>query len=153
MKPIINLISSMRLVGASLLLFAFASGYATFIENDFGTQTARAEVYYAHWFEAIQILLIISLILNILKFKMFTKDKIFIFLFHISFIIIFIGGAITRYIGYEGIMHIREGTTSNTMISDKAFIIAEFEQNGKMSQYHKNVLFSKRRKETTSNKI
>ena len=153
MKPIINLISSMRLVGALLLLFAFASGYATFIENDFGTQTARAEVYYAHWFEAIQVLLIISLILNILKFKMFTKDKIFIFLFHISFIIIFIGGAITRYIGYEGIMHIREGTTSNTMISDKAFIIAEFEQNGKMSQYHKNVLFSKRRDESFSKTI
>ena len=44
---------SMRLMAYfDTLLFFVAIGYATFIENDFGTQTAKALVYNATWFEA-----------------------------------------------------------------------------------------------------
>ena len=40
-----------------ILLFAFAIGYATFIENDFGRASAISLVFSAWWFEAILILL------------------------------------------------------------------------------------------------
>jgi hypothetical protein len=34
-----------------LFIFGVVVGAATFIENDYGTQTARALIYNARWFE------------------------------------------------------------------------------------------------------
>ena len=50
MKKIANILFSTRLTGVLLLTFAAAMGIATFIENDYGTQTAKALVYNAWWF-------------------------------------------------------------------------------------------------------
>ena len=36
---------SMKFVAVLLLLFAISIGYATFIENDFGTDSAKALIY------------------------------------------------------------------------------------------------------------
>ena len=41
---------------------------------------------------------------------------------HLSFILVLIGAGITRYIGYEGLMPIYEGQTTNKMLSDKAYV-------------------------------
>ncbi len=104
---------------AVFLMVAFAAiiGSATFIENDFGTQTARALVYKAKWFELFLFYFIIVLIYNILRYKTY-KTRFPVFLFHSAFVVIAIGALITRYFGYEGIMHIREGATKQTMVSD-----------------------------------
>ena len=110
-------------------IFAAASGVATFIENDFSTQTAQAEVYYTKWFEVVMILLIINLIGNIIRFKMYRKEKIMIFLFHASFVMILIGAGVTRYIGYEGVMPIKEGQSSNWMISTDGHLLGEVKDN------------------------
>src|SRR5699024_453898 len=40
------------------------------------------------------------------------------------FILIIIGAGVTRYISYEGVMPIREGKISNTILSDKTFLTA-----------------------------
>ena len=100
-----------------MFIFGVAIGAATFIENDYGTQTARALIYKAKWFEFFLAYFIIILTYQIFKYKSY-KTKFPVFLFHFSFIIIALGALITRYVGYEGIMHIREGQTSNVMISD-----------------------------------
>ncbi|WCC43576.1 cytochrome c biogenesis protein ResB [Tenacibaculum finnmarkense] len=62
--------------------------------------------------------LAISFIFNIKKYNLFTKKKWAILLFHIAFIIIVLGAAVTRYVSYGGIMRIREGATSNVIIAD-----------------------------------
>lgn len=49
---------------------------------------------------------------NVFVYKLFQKQKLSIFIFHLAFIIIIIGAATTRYFGYEGVMHIREGKTN-----------------------------------------
>jgi cytochrome c-type biogenesis protein CcsB len=59
-------------------------------------------------------------------------------LFHISFLVILIGAAITRYISYEGVMHIRENTSSNFITSTDSYFYAGFENQKKESR----VLFS-----------
>ncbi|RUM60883.1 MAG: hypothetical protein DSY59_02410, partial [Persephonella sp.] len=92
-----------------LLVFGAVVGVATFIENDFGRESAYAIVYGAKWFEILLTLLVINLIGNIFKYKMWKKEKLPLFIFHFSFLFIFLGAGITRYFGYEGIMHIREG--------------------------------------------
>jgi cytochrome c-type biogenesis protein CcsB len=101
-----------------LSIFAASIGYATFAENSSGTAYAREIVYDAIWFEALLILLIINLIGSIFRYEIFNKKKFSVLLFHLAFIVMIIGAGITRYFGTEGIMHIREGETTNEISSE-----------------------------------
>ena len=112
----------MQLMSTLILLFAFSIGYATFIENDFGRTSAKALIYNAWWFEMIFVLLTYALINNLIKYKLFRIEKIAALTFHLSFILILIGAGITRYISYEGMMHIREGESTDQFISDDTFL-------------------------------
>lgn len=118
-----------------LLVYAFSMAYATFLENDYGTPTAKALVYEAKWFEFVMLLLILNFIGNISRYQLWKREKWPVLVFHLSFILIFIGGAITRYISYEGIMHIREGETSNEVITDKNFFKIQIEEKGGILNY------------------
>jgi cytochrome c-type biogenesis protein CcsB len=115
------------------LLFSFSIGYATFIENDFGRSSAKSLIFSAWWFEAILGLLVFNLVNNLIKFRLFRLEKIAALTFHLSFIIILLGAAITRYVSYEGMMHIREGDASNLFISDDTFIQVHI--NDRLHQY------------------
>lgn len=112
----------MKTMAVLMLIFAFSIGYATIIENDFGTMTAKADIYNTRWFEAVMGLLAINLFLNIINFKMYRKEKALVLTFHISFFVILIGAAVTRYMGFEGMMHIREGQTSSIMQSAEPYV-------------------------------
>ena len=101
-----------------LFTFGVLVGTATFIENDYGTQTAQALIYKAQWFEVFLAYFIAILVYNMIKTKSY-KTKPAVFLFHFSFLVIAIGALMTRYIGYEGVMHIREGEEVNTMVSNE----------------------------------
>ena len=132
----------MELTGMLLILFAIAIGFATFIENDFGTVTAKAKIYNATWFEILLLLLAINMTGSIFKQKMYIKHKWPVLLFHVSFLVIFIGAAITRYIGYEGIMSIREGQTTNEFMSDDTYIRVWVDDGLTQNYEHKKVLAS-----------
>ncbi|PKP53634.1 MAG: cytochrome C biogenesis protein [Bacteroidetes bacterium HGW-Bacteroidetes-1] len=142
MKKIFNLLFSMELMGLLVITFAVSIGVATFIENDFGTEGSKAVVYNAIWFEALLVVLCINLIANIFKYKMYRREKLVVFTFHVSFIVILIGSGITRYIGYEGVMSIREGKTASTMLSDMAYVMAEVKDSGKQNYTEKSVIMS-----------
>jgi cytochrome c-type biogenesis protein CcsB len=146
MKQLLDTIASMKTMAILMLIFAVAIGYATIIENDYGTMTAQADVYNALWFEFLLGILAINLILNIFRYKMFTKQKASIFLFHIAFLIILLGATITRYVGYEGSMHIREGSTSSSMVSRDTYFTLEAKVANKSTMYQKSIYFSKRSK-------
>jgi len=83
MKQLLSIFTSMKTMAIMMVIFAAASGYATFIENDYGTITAKAEVYNARWFEVLLLLLTINLMLNIQKYKMFSLKKAPLFIFHV----------------------------------------------------------------------
>ena len=104
------------------IIYAVAMAIATFIENDFGTPTARTLVYNAWWFELIMVLLAVNLVGNIIRFKLYKKKKWPVFLFHIAFLLILIGAAVTRYISFEGMMPIKEGETSGSFMSEKTYL-------------------------------
>ena len=118
-----------------LLVFAFAMAYATFLENDYGTPTAKALIYEAKWFELIMFLLILNFIGNIGRYRLWRREKWPVLVFHLAFILIFIGGAITRYISFEGTMHIREGETTNEIVTDKNFLKIQIEEKGDILNY------------------
>jgi cytochrome c-type biogenesis protein CcsB len=140
MRKLKNMLFSMELTGMLLILFAIAIGFATFIENDFGTITAKAKIYNAKWFELLLLLLAINMAGSIFKHKMYLKHKWPILLFHASFLVIFIGAAITRYIGYEGIMSIREGQTTNEFMSDDTYIRVWVDDGSAQNYEQKKVL-------------
>jgi cytochrome c-type biogenesis protein CcsB len=108
----------MQVAVIMLFIFAVAIGAATFIENDYGTQSAKAIVYNAKWFEVLLFFITLTLAYNIYRFKMYKRPKWAALTFHVAFILIFVGAGVTRYIGYEGVMSIREGKSANTMVSD-----------------------------------
>lgn len=133
LQSIKNILFSTKLTAILLLVFAAAIGIATFIENDYGTPAAKAIIFKAKWFELIIFLLGINLVGNIFKYKMFRKEKLAILTFHVSLIVIIIGAVITRYISFEGLMHIRHGETSSAIISDDTFF--RFKVDDKNTQY------------------
>ncbi|NPA54260.1 MAG: cytochrome c biogenesis protein CcsA [Aquificae bacterium] len=141
-KKLWNFLTSMELMIFLVLVFAFSIGVATFIENDFGTETAWALVYGSKWFEVLWILLGINLVGNIIKYRMWKPKKLPAFMFHISFLLIFLGAALTRYFGYEGTLHIREGTANNELVSSDAFIQVKAEKDGKEYYAEKKVYMS-----------
>ncbi len=127
---------SMKAAVIVMLIFAVAIGSATFIENDYGTQTARALIYNAKWFELLLFYFIAIVTYNIFAFKMYRREKWGQFTLHFAFLLIAIGALLTRFVGYEGILHIREGHTSNTMVSDVMTLEVDLAKDGKGLSYY-----------------
>lgn len=109
-------------MGILFLLFAMAMAVATFIENDLGSSSAYNMVYNSVWFELILLLLAINLIGQVIVQKLLRKDKLPVALFHLSFILMLLGAGITRYFGWEGSIHIREGQEQQSCFSNEKYI-------------------------------
>ena len=105
-----------------LISYGTACAVATFIENDYGTPSARALIYDTQWFDLLHLLLVLNLVGLLILSKAWQRKKYASFLFHSSLVVIFIGAAITRYYGFEGVMHIREGEKSNIIQSREEFL-------------------------------
>jgi len=90
----------MLFTGILITVFAVAIGYATIIENDYGTTTAKILIYNSLWFEILLVIIAINLIGSVFQNKLFTKKRWPGFLFHISFVFMIIGAGVTRYYGY-----------------------------------------------------
>ncbi len=146
MRKFFDFIFSMQFAGTLMLIFAAAIGTATFIENDFGTLAAKSVVYDALWFEALLALGAISLIGSVFKYKLYERKRYSVLFFHLSFVIMLIGAAITRYIGYEGTMMIREGETSSEIISESPYIQITANHNGHSHYFDDKYLFTEFKK-------
>jgi len=124
MKKIASFLFSMMFSVLLLITFAISIAYATFIENDYGTDTAQVLIYQSRWFEILLFLGIVNLIGSMFKYRLINRKKWAILLFHLAFVCIIVGAGVTRYFGFEGNMHIREGETTNQVVSGETFIRA-----------------------------
>jgi cytochrome c-type biogenesis protein CcsB len=130
LKKISNILFSYWTMLFAFVLLAGGAAVATFIENDYGTSTAKVVVYNHIWYEMALVLSVVNLAGIMIKRKMY-KNINGRFIFHLSFVIMLIGSGMTRYIGYEGIMHIREGQTQNNMISLEPYFEVTIKYQGK----------------------
>ncbi|MBE0639078.1 MAG: cytochrome c biogenesis protein CcsA [Bacteroidales bacterium] len=142
MKNFIKSLFSMQLTVVLLLMFAISIAIATFIENDYGSAASKVAVYNALWFEILLVFLSVNLIGSLIEHKVWQRKKYVTFLMHTSFVVILIGAAITRFTGYEGMMHIREGESTNTMLSDNTYISARWKEAGNEAIVNHKVLLS-----------
>jgi cytochrome c-type biogenesis protein CcsB len=125
LKKIFSVLFSTRLTALLFIVFAAAMATGTFLDASADTSPTpytRELVYNAWWFEAIMGLFMINFIGNIAKFRLFRKEKWATLTLHLAFILIILGAFITRYISFEGMMHIREGATENTILSSDTYI-------------------------------
>ncbi|MDB4049967.1 cytochrome c biogenesis protein CcsA [Flavobacteriaceae bacterium] len=121
-KKLISFLVSTRLTAILFIVFALAMAIGTFIENDYGTVTAKILIYNATWFELILGVFVINFLFNIKRYNLLKFNKWPVLMLHVSWILIILGALVTRYIGYEGVMPIRENTSSNTFLSEKTYL-------------------------------
>ncbi|MFD1162087.1 cytochrome c biogenesis protein [Hwangdonia seohaensis] len=138
MKHLTHILFSTRTMTVLLLLFAISMAVATFIENDYDTATAKTLIYNATWFEILMLWLIALFTVNIKTYRLTRREKWPILVFHLAFIFMFLGGAITRYTGFEGQMPIEEGQTTNKIISDLTYFKLVVTDGNKTLSYDKH---------------
>lgn len=121
MTSLKKILFSTRTMTVLLLLFGISMAVATFVESAYDTPTAKTLVYNSTWFEILMLWLILLFVANIKTYRLTTRGKWPLLVFHLAFIFMFIGGAITRYVSFEGQMPIKEGQTTNQIISDLTY--------------------------------
>lgn len=142
LKKYLSPLFNTRAAGMYFVLFAAAIGIATFVENDFGTSAAQKVIFKSWWFELLLLLFGITIVVNIFKFRMITQKKWPLLLFHSAIIIIFIGAGVTRYFGFEGVMHIRENDASNSFLSSNTFLKFHVAKDNETYDFDEPVLFA-----------
>ena len=123
MKDFLNkVLFSTRLTALLFVSFSTAMAFGTFIESWYSTDTAKIWIYNAWWFELLMVLMAVNFAGNIFKYRLLQKDKWAVLLLHLSFILILLGAFVTRYIGFEGVMPIREGDATQFFLSEKTYL-------------------------------
>ena len=124
-KKLANILFSTRLTSVLFIAFAAAMATGTFLDagQDMSpTPYSRNLIYNTWWFEGIMVFFVINFSGNIVRFRLYKKEKWATFILHLAFIFILIGAFITRYASFEGMMAIREGDTENSFLSQKTYI-------------------------------
>ncbi len=143
MKKLYSILVSTYTMAFLFVVFSVSMAVATFIESKYGTETARALVYEAWWFELIMILGVVNLIGNIIRYRLYKREKWHSFIFHLAFVLILIGAAVTRYISFEGQMPIREGEMSHEILSERNYLMLRVDDGDTMKMpIYKRILFS-----------
>jgi cytochrome c-type biogenesis protein CcsB len=124
-KKLADFLFSTRLTAVLFIVFAIAMGVGTFLDASSETSPtpySRELIYNAWWFEAIMVFFVVNFVGNIFRFRLYKKEKWATLTFHLSFILILVGAFVTRYIGYEGRISIREGATETKFLSEKVYL-------------------------------
>ena len=124
-KKLAAVLFSTRLTAVLFIVFAAAMAVGTFLDASSETPPTpytRELIYNAWWFEAIMALFVINFVGNIFRYNLHKRKMWASLLLHLSFILIIIGAFVTRYIGFEGVMHIREGQTENSILTEHAYL-------------------------------
>ncbi|WP_334084938.1 cytochrome c biogenesis protein CcsA [Helicobacter typhlonius] len=125
MKIIKSLFCDLRVALVLMAVYAIGCGIATFIEKYDGTMAARYYVYGAFWFDVLHIWLVVALIGCFITSQAWQRKKYASLLLHFSFIVIILGAGITRYFGFEGMMNLREGESTNLITTNEHYIFIQ----------------------------
>ncbi|WP_026452303.1 cytochrome c biogenesis protein CcsA [Aequorivita capsosiphonis] len=124
-KKIASVLFSTRLTAVLFLVFAFAMAAGTFLDASAEappTPYTRELIYNAWWFELIMLLFMINFVGNIFRYNLHKRKMWASLMLHLAFILVIFGAFVTRYIGFEGVMHIREGETENSILSEDTYL-------------------------------
>lgn len=113
----VALLASFRTTILLMVLYTVLLGSATWIEKLFGTQTAKDLVYHAPTLIVLQILLVANFFLLAGRHHYLTlRRRPGLTITHFALVVILTGAAVTHFWGQEGLIHLREGETSDHML-------------------------------------
>ncbi len=115
MRTLEKILSSYATAIVLLLFYGVGLAVATFIEKYHSTVIAKSLVYCSPWFFLLQFLLVLNFICSTVRHQYFRLHKWCYLMVHFSFVIILLGAWVTFHFGEEGILHIREGESTNQM--------------------------------------
>ena len=147
MRKTLDFFGSYLIMGALMIALAFAVATATVVEKEFGVEASWGIVYGAWWFNLLWLLLSLNLLAALFTRARFLKARVGVFLFHLSFLMIIVGAAITRFTGTAGVLHLRERIPLDTYLSEEPYLqLADsvgnilFEQQLNLGKYSNNRL-------------
>lgn len=133
MNSLLKEFLSIKFAAIMMIVFGISCAVATIVESKIGTDAAWAYIYNTVWFGAIMVILGLNLIYNLYKYKMADMKKLPSFIFHFSFVFILLGAILTRYFGFEGMVHIREGASSDVISTRPVYIqLMAHDEDGKI---------------------
>ncbi len=142
-KKLANILFSTKLTAVLFIVFAVAMAAGTILDRNMETSPTpytRTLIYNAWWFEAIMVFFVINFVGNIFRYKLHKKEKWATLTLHLAFILTLVGAFVTRYIGHEGMMSIREGATEQDYLSQKtyitAYVVGDYKVNGVLQRYN-----------------
>ena len=100
---------------ALLLVYAAALGAATFVEHAVGTPEAMRWFYKAWWMFGLEALLVGAFVCSALRRKLSVAG----WLVHGAFVVILVGALVTFLTGVEGIVHVRQGGQTTSVVDPK----------------------------------
>jgi cytochrome c biogenesis factor len=99
-----------------LLIYALLLAAATFIEKYAGTAAAKTIVYYSPAVILLLVAIVVNFIFTAIKRRLFRKPNWSFIFIHIAFIVILTGALASHVFGEEGVVHLREGQSTNRML-------------------------------------
>lgn len=145
MRKSLELFGSYITMGVIMIVLAFAVGFATVVEKKFGVEASWGLVYGAWWFNFLWLLLSLNLLVALFTRSRFSRARVGVFLFHLAFLVIIVGAAITRFTGTAGVLHLREGIPMQSYVSEEPYLqVADsagnilFEQQLNFGKYSNN---------------
>ncbi|MFI3303565.1 MAG: cytochrome c biogenesis protein CcsA [Rikenellaceae bacterium] len=122
-------LSSWRVSLLLLLAYATLLAVATGVESAKGTTIANDYIYKSVWFIALQLLMVVTSVGVMIKTQLIKRKLYGVVTLHIALIMILAGALTTHIFGYEGMLRLREGQSSNhMMITDsQGMIVRSYE--------------------------
>lgn len=111
-----RLLSSFKVTIFLLLLYVIFLSSATIVEKYYGTSVAKDLFYYSPVMIVLQMLLVVNCFVYVCRHQYLRFRRMGLILTHLAFVIILLGAFTTHLIGKDGLLHIREGESSSSMI-------------------------------------
>ncbi|MDX9929752.1 MAG: c-type cytochrome biogenesis protein CcsB [Bacteroidales bacterium] len=142
LRTLLRTMVSPMMMGVLFIIIAVALAIATFIENDWGAGAARSLVYNTRWLEILFLLAAVNITGQMVTFRLYRREKLTILMFHASFLLIIAGAALTRYTGFEGVMHIRKGEEKDYCLTSDSYLGLTVRDAGGLAVYEKLLRFN-----------
>ncbi len=118
MKKLVDLLASLKLAVALLVLLLIGLSAGTILESRTDAETAGRIVYYSWWFLGLQGLFAANVASSIASHFPWGKKRIGFVLTHASLLLIFAGAALTYFGKVEGQLGLWEGESGNVAVEN-----------------------------------
>ncbi len=118
MRMLIHRLASLKIAVVLLVSLLVIMAAGTIVESTSGAETAARLVYYAWWFQALQVALAVNVLASIVDHWPWGARRTGFLLTHGSLLIILIGAAVTQFWKVEGHLPIWEGEKAASFVRE-----------------------------------